>query len=160
MEYAKEAMDQISGGGAFLTVKGENRVNTMTIGWAFLGFIWGKPIMMVAVRHSRFTYELLKESQEFSVSIPIHSDLKKALGFCGTKSGRHYDKFEECGLTLVPGETIKTPYIQQCDLHYECRIVYRQSMDSELVQHPIVHRYYDQNDYHVIYYGEILACHT
>jgi hypothetical protein len=35
--------------GAFLTVKAGEALNTMTIGWATLGFAWKKPMMMVIV---------------------------------------------------------------------------------------------------------------
>ena len=46
--------------GAFLTVKSGDRVNTMTIGWGTIGFMWGKPIMTVMVRYSRHTHQLIK----------------------------------------------------------------------------------------------------
>ncbi len=49
-EYSKEALEQLKKG-AFLTVKNDNRVNTMTIGWGNIGIIWNKPIFMVLVRH-------------------------------------------------------------------------------------------------------------
>ena len=35
--------------GAFLTVQAGKALNTMTIGWATLGFAWKKPMMMVIV---------------------------------------------------------------------------------------------------------------
>jgi len=39
--------------GAFLTVKADDKVNTMTIGWATIGIVWKKEVFMVAVRDSR-----------------------------------------------------------------------------------------------------------
>ena len=160
LDFSNKAMEQISGTGAFLTVKGKKRTNTMTIGWGFIGYMWRKPIFIVAVRHSRFTYELLKESDEFTVSVPLSSTMKKELAFCGSKSGKNYDKFSECGLTPVTGDKISTPYIKECDLHYECKIVYRQTLEAELIRDETVKENYQNNDYHVMIYGEIISCHS
>ncbi|MCG4586306.1 flavin reductase, partial [Anaerosalibacter bizertensis] len=96
-DYSKEALEQINNG-AFLTVKSGDEVNTMTIGWGNIGVIWSMPIFTVAVRYSRHTYNLLENSDEFTVSIPIKIDMKKELAFCGTKSGRDVNKFKECNL--------------------------------------------------------------
>ncbi|MCG8572588.1 MAG: flavin reductase, partial [Spirochaetes bacterium] len=82
--------------GAFLNVKGEEKVNPMTIAWATIGFLWHKPVLMVVVRYSRYTYDLLEKSKEFTVSVPLDDSLKKALLICGTKSGREIDKIKEC----------------------------------------------------------------
>ena len=42
--------------GVFLTVKEGESVNTMTVGWGNVGYIWNKPVLMVPVRYSRHTY--------------------------------------------------------------------------------------------------------
>ena len=76
---------------------------------------------MVPVRKSRYTHGLIEKSGEFTVSVPLNKDLKDALMFCGTKSGRDYDKFKECNLTPIPGKEIDTPVIGECQLHYECK---------------------------------------
>ena len=55
MSVAPKTMDQIKKG-AFLTVKSGDVINTMTIGWATIGYVWRKPIIMVDVRLSRHTY--------------------------------------------------------------------------------------------------------
>lgn len=77
-EYAKETIEILSKG-AFLTTTVDGVINTMTIAWGSLGFMWGKPIFTAMVRPSRFTYELLEKSGEFTVSIPF-KDMSKALG--------------------------------------------------------------------------------
>ncbi|MBV1756851.1 MAG: flavin reductase family protein [Dethiosulfatibacter sp.] len=160
LDFSNKAMEQISGPGAFLTVKGKKRINTMTIGWGFIGYMWRKPIFIAAVRYSRYTYELLKETDEFTVSIPLSSEMKKELAFCGSKSGKNYDKFSECRLTPITGEKVSTPYIKECDLHYECKIVYRQTLEAELIRNEAVKENYTNNDYHVMIYGEIVSCHS
>jgi len=46
MSIAEDSITKIKKG-AFLTVKSESALNTMAIGWASFGVVWGKPIMMV-----------------------------------------------------------------------------------------------------------------
>ncbi|MCT4565656.1 MAG: flavin reductase family protein [Maledivibacter sp.] len=155
-EMSKEMLDQLQRG-AFLTVKGGGELNTMTIGWGNIGVIWSKPIFTVMVRYSRYTYELLEKTDEFTVSIPLSKDMKKELGICGTKSKREIDKFKECNLTAEKGKVVDTPIIGECDLHYECRIVYKQAMEPSNIDKKIREVKYSDNDFHVIYYGEIVA---
>ncbi|NMB08592.1 MAG: flavin reductase family protein, partial [Tissierellia bacterium] len=97
-----EALKSLEERGAFLTVKdNENRVNTMTIGWGNIGYEWGRPVFIVLVRESRYTHELLENAKDFTVSIPLDNKMNKALGYCGSKSGRDYDKFKECDLNIL-----------------------------------------------------------
>jgi len=86
MAVAERTMQKIRKG-VFLTVKAGERLNTMTIGWATIGFCWKKPIFMVAVRDSRHTFTLIEDAADFTVSIPS-GDMQKEIMFCGTKSGR------------------------------------------------------------------------
>jgi len=158
-EYTKELLEQLPKG-AFLTVQHEGKLNTMTIGWGTVGFIWQKPIFTVAVRYSRHTHELISKAQEFTVSIPMNKDMKQALATCGTKSGKDIDKFKECGLTAEPGKVISTPVIGECGLHYECKIVYKQAMEAAMASDDIHKTCYQKGDFHVLYYGEIVACYV
>ena len=106
-QYAPQVLQQLPKG-AFLTVSHGGRDNTMTIGWGSLGVIWGKPVFSVLVRPSRYTYGLLEASGEFTVSVPL-TDMAKALGVCGSKSGRDLDKFAAAGLQKLPGIKPKQP---------------------------------------------------
>lgn len=158
-EMSKEMLDQLQKG-AFLTVKGDEELNTMTIGWGNIGYIWNKPVFMVAVRYSRYTYELIEKTDEFTVSVPLTKDMKKELAICGTKSKREIDKFKECNLTTKKGKVLDTPIIDECDLHYECKIVYKQAMEPGMIDKSIKEAKYTDNDYHVLYYGEIVASYV
>ena len=154
----REKSDQILAAlekGIFMTTKVKDKVNTMTIAWGGVSFVWNKPIFVAYVRYSRDTYEMLKNTEEFTVNIPITKDLRKELGFCGTKSGRDYDKIKECNLTLHEGRTLHTPVIADCEMHYECKVIYQQSMEPNNLDPDILKRYYANNDFHVIFYGEI-----
>lgn len=154
-DLSKEMLEQLEKG-AFITVKNNEKVNTMTIGWGSIGYIWNRPIFTVLVRYSRFTHDLLENTDEFTISVPTTNNLSKALGICGTQSGRDLDKIKAADLTLQESITIETPIIKECDLHFECKIVHKQSMEPSLLNKKIKDDKYPDHDYHVIYYGEIL----
>lgn len=156
-EYAPQAMEQLRKGGAFLTVRQGDKLNTMTIGWGTIGYIWRLPIFTVLVRHNRYTYQLLKDNDSFSVSIPLDDSLKNQLAFCGSKSGRDIDKFNACKLSPQPAQVISTPVIAECPLHYECAIVYAQPMELGSLSPEVQQNYYQDQAIHTIFYGKILA---
>ncbi|HHY05139.1 MAG TPA: flavin reductase family protein [Thermoanaerobacterales bacterium] len=153
-DVAPQILKQIEKG-VFLTVKQGDNTNTMTIGWGMLGRIWNRQIFMVLVRYSRYTYELIEKADSFTVSIPKYNTLEDALNICGTKSGRDIDKFKECNLTCEPGKTVASPIIAECDIHVECKIIYKQPLDPEKIPEEIKKVHYKTQDYHVLYYGEI-----
>jgi flavin reductase (DIM6/NTAB) family NADH-FMN oxidoreductase RutF len=143
--------------GAFLTVQKGELLNTMTIGWATIGIIWSKPILMVAVRPTRFTFGIIDAIDNFTVSIPFENK-KDQLSFCGTKSGRDINKFKECGLTILPAQKVGSPIIECDGLHYECAIVFKAPMDGN----KLIAGYqgiYPKKDYHTLYFGEIVDCY-
>lgn len=154
--YAETMLDNLKKGG-FLTVSNENKINTMTIGWGSLAYIWGKPVLMVMVRKSRYTFQLIENTNKFSVSIPFEDNMKKELTFCGTKSGRDYDKIAECNLELLKGNKTNTPLIAGCQLHYECQICYKQEMAPANLINSFQDSWYSDNDYHTLYFGEIIG---
>jgi flavin reductase (DIM6/NTAB) family NADH-FMN oxidoreductase RutF len=157
MNVAEEAIKQIRKG-AFLTVKGGNDLNTMTIGWAMFGFIWQKPIMMVAVRLSRHTFGIIETAEDFTVTVPI-GGMVKELAYCGSQSGRDVDKFKMCNLEIVRGSKVASPIIKAQGIHYECKIVYKSAMEPAFLDKKYDKSLYPQNDYHSLYFGEILACY-
>ncbi len=154
-EYADKMLNQLQKG-AFMTTKKGDKVNTMTIAWGSISFIWGKPIFMAFVRYTRDTYQMVEHSNEFTISIPLDKDLKSDLAFCGSKSGRDYDKIKECNLKLREARVIKTPILEDCEMHYECKVIYKQAMEPGNILQSVKDRYYTTNNYHVVYYGEIV----
>lgn len=157
LDQADKLMERIKQG-AFLTVKAKDTVNTMTIGWATVGVIWQKPIFMIAVRDSRHTFTLIEKTDNFTVSIPSTKEYNKAIAFCGTKSGREFDKFKECKLTTKPAQQVDSPIIDIPGIHYECKIVYKSAMVSRFLNENL-NDLYPNKDYHTLYFGEILACY-
>ena len=157
MNIAEDAIKKIKKG-AFLTVKAGSALNTMTIGWATFGFIWQKPIMMVAVRLSRHTFGIIEKGQDFTVTIPS-GDMSKEIAFCGSKSGRDVDKFKMCKLEIISSQKVVSPIIKIPGYHYECKIIYKSAMNEAFLDKNYDTSLYPQKDYHTLYFGEILACY-
>lgn len=156
-DYSKEILEQLQKG-AFLTVKDKDEnLNTMTISWGSIGYMWNRPVFTVMVRYSRHTYDLIENSNDFTVSFPKSGALKEELGICGVKSGRDIDKFKECNITPLNVYNINTPVVKECDIHIGCKIVYKQAMAPEsIIDSKIKEEKYSSEDYHVLYYGEIV----
>ena len=157
MNIAEDAIKKIKKG-AFLTVKSADAFSTMTIGWATFGFIWQKPIMMVAVRPTRHTFGIIEKSSDFTVTIPS-GDMSKAIAFCGSKSGRDVDKFKMCSLETADGQNVASPIIKVPGIHFECKIVYKSAMNPTHLDKNLDKAIYPQKDYHTLYFGEIQACY-
>ncbi len=98
-----------------------------------------------------------EESQEFTLSIPLETNLKEALGKCGKLSGRDVDKWEEANITKIPAHQIKAPLVEECELHYECKVVARIPLTKDMLDKSFSETFYGDDNYHVLYYGEILG---
>ena len=160
-EYAPQILQGVEKG-VLITAKVGDKVNPMTIGWGTLGIQWGKPIFIAFVRESRFTKQMLEESGEFTVNVPLAGCDKNILSICGTKSGRDMDKVLELGLTLEEPEVISAPAIKELPLTLECKVIYKQDQNPDAINEENTARYYPKNaqfpqgDYHTAYYGQIL----
>jgi len=154
-KYVVEANRLMRGDGLFLVSKGKDgKPNAMTIGWGFLGTMWRKPVFVVAVRLSRHTHKLLEESKSFTVCLPGR-EMGEWLEYCGTKSGRDVDKFKELGMTAAKGVSVEAPYIEECPVHVECEIVYRNELKPGQLKKYLEDDVYPSKNMHVIYYGEV-----
>ena len=157
-EMLKENMDILSKG-AFLTTKVGDKVNSMTIAWGSIGFMWNKPIFMAMVRPQRYTYDLIESSSEFTVTIP-YENVKEAVAFLGTKSGRDMNKLSHLGIDTIKGQKIDTPVLNMKGMHFECKIVYKTKMTNENLDSDIDKTKYPAKDYHTLYFGEIVSSYT
>lgn len=154
--YADDMLKQFPKG-VFLTVKDDNKINTMTIGWGSIGIVWGKPTFVAMIRPSRYTYELLEKTGEFTISVPKFNTMKKELIFCGKKSGRDFDKIKECNLEISEGKEMDVPTINGCEIFYECKVVYKEELKSDRMPQKLMSDYYSSDDIHTMYYGQIVT---
>ena len=148
------------GNGLLLVAQGgDEKPNAMTIGWGLLGTMWRRPFFVVAVRHSRHTFRLMEEGGTYTVCLPSKG-MSKALDVCGTKSGRDMDKFRELGLTARKGFLVNAPYIEECPVHYECVVRYKNDLKPGLLAKEIEDSVYSTMDMHMIYYGEVMGAYA
>lgn len=149
--------------GILLTTKGENFVNTMTIGWGTIGLEWGLPVFVAYVRDSRYTRSLLDKNMEFTVNCPIDDIDSKIISVCGTKSGRDMNKIEALNLHTEEPLNGNVPGIRELPLTLECRVVYRNEQPTDGIPQEILDRFYPvkdgKRDYHIAYYGEIIGAY-
>jgi len=158
-EALEESLKVMGGMGLLLAAQDSaGKPNAMTIGWGSPGIIWGKPIFTVYVRPSRYTYRLIEETGAFTVCVP-GEELKQAVAFCGSVSGRDHDKFAEMGLTAVPAAHVQAPLIEECPIQFECKVVHKNDVIPEELAQDIRTGAYPAGDYHRCYFGEILACY-
>jgi flavin reductase (DIM6/NTAB) family NADH-FMN oxidoreductase RutF len=155
-EFSEQTMEEMGGCGCLLVAGDERKNNVMTIGWGFLGVLWGRPMFMVAVRPSRHTFGFLEESAEFTVNVP-RKGIEDALTLCGTKSGRDMDKFKEAGLTRLAGKKVRTPIIEECIVNYECKTVWKTKMQEKDLPGFAKSGFYKSGDFHTVYFGEIVS---
>lgn len=152
------AMENLTKRGAFLTVKSDKGVNTMTISWGYIGYSWHKPFFVAMVRPQRYTYEFIEEAKDYTISIPYSDDMKKALTICGTKSGRDIDKENEANIKFVSAKAVDSPIVDNCNMYYECKISYVDRIHKDKFPEELKKNYVN-DDYHYIYYGEIVDCY-
>lgn len=77
------------------------------------------PLVALAVKEARFSYQLLKKAGAFVLNIPFFQDAAKVWA-CGTSSGAQRDKFALTGFTRLAAETIKAPIIAESAAYLEC----------------------------------------
>lgn len=94
--------------------------NIVTVAWA--GTICSDPAMVsISVRKERFSHQMLMENKEFVINL-VTKDLVWACDYCGVKSGRDVDKFEQMKLTKLPSQVVKAPGISESPVNIECVI--------------------------------------
>lgn len=137
--------------GAFVT-SGDN---VMVASWGFVGVMWGKKVFVAPIRDSRYTKELLDKTGEFTVSVPAAGTMKKELAFCGSKSGRDYDKWAETGMKKQAAKEVGTCVVAGCERYFECRVLGVLPMGDMDISR--VAQWYAGGDLHNFYFGEIVA---
>ncbi len=121
-------------------VDASGKPNIITLGM-FMPISFDPPLVCIGVSPKRYSHKLIEETGEFVINVPTE-DIIEETHFCGTKSGRDYDKFKETGLTPRPASKVKPPLIEECYAHLECRVVQRYTCGD-----------------HTLFIGEVVAAH-
>jgi flavin reductase (DIM6/NTAB) family NADH-FMN oxidoreductase RutF len=146
---------KIGQGWMLITAGDETKHNTMTASWGGVGVLWGRNVATVYIRPQRYTYGFVDANDYFSCCF-FDEKYRNTLNFCGTESGRDYDKPKETGLT--PVFDYPAPYYSQASLAFICKKLYKQVFNEELfTDAAIVDAIYPKRDLHYIFIGEIVA---
>ncbi|MCG7840828.1 MAG: flavin reductase family protein [Methanomassiliicoccales archaeon] len=105
---------------------GNGNNNVLTIALVHM-FSFNPPVLGIGVSPARHSFELMESSDDFSINIPGKELVEEVL-YCGQRSGREVDKFEDCGFVASPGKKIKAPTIAECMVNLEC--IKRQRIDA------------------------------
>jgi len=159
-DYFAQTIQRMLEDGLLLASMGaDGKANVMTIGWGTIGCIWSRPVFIVLVRPSRYTYSRLEQVNDFTVNVPPR-EIPAAVGHCGAVSGRYHDKFEEAQLTPIPGREVRSPIIKECVVHYECRTLHRNDLVPEALAQSVREEFYPGGDFHRVFFGEIVAAYA
>lgn len=132
----------------------EGRVNAMTASWGCLGELWNRPVAVCFIRPQRYTYDLVEESDTFSLCF-FGGERKPELTYCGRESGRDGDKLKATGLTSALEDGV--PYIAESKYVLICRKLYADDLkEDKFIDKGIMPRHYPENDLHRVYVCEIL----
>lgn len=96
------------------------RPNIITVAWT--GTVCSSPAMVsISVRPERHSYHIIRESGEFVINLTTE-ELVRAADYCGVRSGRDVDKFEEMRLTPLKASRVAAPLIGESPVNIECRV--------------------------------------
>ncbi|MDH6602939.1 flavin reductase (DIM6/NTAB) family NADH-FMN oxidoreductase RutF [Bacilli bacterium PM5-9] len=139
---------------ALVSASYNNKANTMTASWGFVGIMWHKPVAQVFIRPSRYTKEFVDNSDYFTVSF-FDKEFREDLTYLGTVSGKNEDKISKSSLTLINSNNI--PYFNEAKLVLICKKLYVQNMvESSFMYDETIENNYPYKDYHTSYIGEII----
>lgn len=94
--------------------------NVFTVAWA--GTICTNPAMCyISIRPERHSHALISSTMEFVINLTTEQ-LARATDWCGVRSGRDYNKFEEMHLTPGRATCVKAPIVMESPLSIECRV--------------------------------------
>jgi flavin reductase (DIM6/NTAB) family NADH-FMN oxidoreductase RutF len=100
----------------------QGKPNGMTAAWGGL-CCSDPPCVAVSLRKATYSYASLVARRAFTVSVPSQSLVRQA-DYFGLASGRETDKFAATGLTAVRSELVDAPYVEECPLVLECKVLY------------------------------------
>ena len=98
----------------------EGNDNIITVAWT--GTVCTNPPMLyISVRPERHSYKAFHETGDCVVNLTTEK-IAKATDFCGVRSGRDMDKFEQTGLIKGEAKKINAPVIEDSPVNIECRV--------------------------------------
>jgi len=94
--------------------------NIFTVAWTGI-LNTHPPVTYISIRPERYSYEFIKQTGEFVINLTTE-ELVKAVDYCGVRSGRNTDKFNDMNLSVISGTTVSAPILEQSPINIECKV--------------------------------------
>ena len=95
--------------------------HVITVGWK-MRTSFNPPMFAIAVGHGKHIHDCISQSEEFVLAVP-GEDLADEVLACGKQSDGIEDRFKKHGLVAKPGESGKSPLIENCIANFECQVI-------------------------------------
>jgi flavin reductase (DIM6/NTAB) family NADH-FMN oxidoreductase RutF len=143
-----------------ITAGKEEHFNSMTASWGGVGILFNKPVAWGMLRANRYTLEIMKQEETYTLSY-FPDEYKEQVLFFGSKSGRDTDKMKEMTLTPIQTPSGKMTY-REARLVLECKIMEVTTVSPEdyyeqEAREFVVGGYEETGEYHKLVFGEILG---
>ncbi len=104
------------------TYDAKSKPNIATIAWG--GICCSQPpCVTISLRKATYTHGCIMERKAYTISIPSVA-LAKEVDYVGIVSGKDVNKFALTNLTPVRSELVDAPYVQECPVVIECRLLH------------------------------------
>lgn len=136
-----------------ITAGKDGKTNTMTASWGGFGIMWNKEVAFIVIRPQRYTQEIVKNTDAFSLSFFDKSFLK-TLNYLGTVSGRDEDKIKKSGLNLQFENNI--PYFDEAEtVVFVKKLFVQEIKEDAFLATELIEKWYPNKDFHYLYIAEI-----
>ena len=140
-----------------VTAGDDKKANTMTASWGTLGVLWGKNVVSIFIRDSRYTKEFIDRQNTFSLTFfdMTKKENKLILKYFGGVSGRKEDKIANAKLHIHYASD-GTPFIDEGNLVLICRkMSATKILPEQFIDDTIDSTWYKDKDYHTMYIAEV-----
>lgn len=140
---------------AAIVTEVDGKANAMTASWGSVGVLWGKNVANIFIRESRYTKEMIDNSDTFSLCFFEDTKMHSTLSYLGQVSGRDEDKI--AGARLHINHIKDVPIIDEAKFVLICRKLSATPITADQFIDPTIkNTWYKDNDMHTMYVGEIL----
>lgn len=151
-EIQENLEEKLKNDWALVTAGSPDDFNMMTISWGAFGTLWNDDMATIYIRESRHTINYLEKEDYFTISF-YGKEYRKALGICGSKSGKDTNKLEMIGFSPLYD---KAPYFEEANIVLVCRKVAKTDFKNSVIyDENIVQDNYKDGDFHIMYNGII-----
>lgn len=137
-----------------ITAGNKDKFNMMTASWGGIGVLYNKPVAICFINPARYTYQIMENGDTYTLTF-YPETYRKALEYCGTKSGRDEDKVKGSGLTPVEVETGAMAF-GEASIIIECKKLVSQSISLDAIDNPQEKARRATQAMHKMYIGEIV----